>query len=48
MSEERRLVLSTLKEGKISTEEADKLLANLEEPKESSKSNGNNTLTKNS
>ncbi len=46
MSEERQLVLSTLKKGKISTEEADKLLANLEEPKESSKSNGNNTLTK--
>lgn len=46
MSEERQTVLSTLKEGKISAEEADKLLAELENPKKSSEFSSNNTLTK--
>jgi len=46
MSEERLTVLSALKEGKVSAEEADKLLGQLEDPKKSSESAGSNTLTK--
>jgi hypothetical protein len=46
MSEERQTVLSALKKGKISEEEADKLLDQLEDPQKSSESSSSNTLTK--
>ena len=47
MQEDRKMVLETLKEGKITAEEADKLLGELDSPVEKSLSvSNNNTLNK--
>ena len=46
MSEERQAVLSALKEGKITIEEANQLLDELEKPKKNSEPVSNNPMTK--
>ena len=46
MSNERKMVLETLREGKITTEEAEKLLSDIELPTVIDKKQTNNTLNK--
>ncbi len=46
MNEERKIILEMLRDGKISTEEADRLLSQVEEKNNSSKEKSPNTLNK--